>query len=251
MTADIIENTFSNFGKYEVDDNLELSLPHSMIKIEKIGKNAFSYSRVDSEDNVSEKILPTTSDKIEIELSPIRPLNHPAKRTNYMYLDFDSPIFLSENMSATVFARCPIEVGVFLVHNGHKDSLDWLTCDPVNSRFGLYGTPESGTLCKYVQSDIVESYHDSIPYVNGIMKINLKNELDSGHSISKFVFPLFEYNLYYKKSDVIFDTVNVVLKKKAALETLDVSPLKIETDWTLAPSYERLEVSKRLDLGVD
>ena len=246
-----MESGHSNYGKYEIDESLELSLPNSMIKIEKIGKNAFSYYRVDSEDNISQKVIPTTSDKIEIELSPIRPLNHPAKRTNYMYLDFDSPIFLSENMSATIFARCPIEVGLFLVHSGHKDSLDWLTCDPVNSRFGLYGTPESGTLCKYVKSHIVESYHDSVPYMNGIVKINLKNELDSGHSISKFVFPLFEYNLYYKNNEVIFDTVNVVLKKKATIETLDVSPLKLETDWTLAPSYERLTISKRLELGVD
>ena len=215
------------------------------------GENAFSYSRGDSEGNLSEKIIPTTSNSLTIELSPIRPLNHPAKRTSYMYLDFASPVFLSESMSATIFVTCPIEIGVFLVHGGNKDSLDWFTCNPSNSRFGLFGTPELGTLCKYVKSDTVQSYDDSTPFINGVMKINLKNELESGKSVSRSVFPLSDYTLYYKNNLVIFDTANVILKKKALVESTDVSSLKIDTDWTVAPSYERVLPSKRLDVGVD
>jgi len=251
MSNDPEKSNFSKYGVYTVNENLELILPETMVKFERIGENVFSYSREDSEGNLSEKIIPTISNSLTIELSPIRPLNHPAKRTNYMYLDFTSPIFLSEFVSATIFVTCPIEIGIFIIHDGHKDSLDWFTCNPLDSRFGLYGTPELGTLCKYVQSDIVQSYDDSTPFINGVMKINLKNELESGKSVSKSVFPLSDYSLYYKNNLVIFDTANIILKKKALVESTDVSSLKIDTDWTAAPSYERIQPSKRLNMGVD
>ena len=251
MSEEITQSSFSKYGLYTVNENLELTLPDTKIKFERIGENAFSYFRQDSEGKIIEKMIPSKSNELKIELAPVRPLNHPAKRTSYMYLDFTSPIFLSEDVSATIFVTCPIEIGVFLVHGGHKDSLDWFTCNPINSRFGLYGTPELGTLCKYVGSNTVQSYDDSTPFINGIMKINLKNQLESGKSVSKSVFPLSDYNLYYKNNLVIFDTANVTLKKKALVESVDVFSLKIDTDWTMAPSYERDQASKRLDMGVD
>ena len=35
------ENSFSNYGIYDVNDSLEISLPNTEIKIERIGENAF------------------------------------------------------------------------------------------------------------------------------------------------------------------------------------------------------------------
>ncbi|HJJ23116.1 MAG TPA: DUF432 domain-containing protein [Nitrosopumilus sp.] len=251
MTNETSEKIFSNYGVYEVNENLELSFPNTEIKIERIGKNVFSYSRNDSESNLVKKIIPTKSNDLTIEISPIRPLNYPARRTSYMYLEFESPVFLSENSAATVFARCPIEIGVFLLHNEHKNPLDWFTCDPLNSRFGLYGAPDSGTLCKYSSSEIAESYEDSIPFFNAVLEINLKNELDSGHSISKVIFPISDYSVYYKNSKAIIDSVNAIMKKKITLEIFDVSSKPIQTDWAKSPTYEHTIDIKRIDMGVD
>lgn len=242
---------FSKYGIYKITDSTEFVFPNIEVKITKVSKNVFSYTRKDSEDKLVEKMIPAKSDEITIELSPIHPLNYPAKRTNFVYLDLETPIFLSEGSAATIFARCPIEIGVFLVHGGHKDSLDWFTCDPINSRFGLYGTPESGTLCKYTKSEIVESYEDSIPYINSVLQINLQNELDEGHSISRVVFPITDNSLFYKNSKVIIDSVNAVLKKQLTLKILDVSSKHIQTDWTMAPTYEHAVTIKRMDMGVD
>ncbi|MDH3192438.1 MAG: DUF432 domain-containing protein, partial [Nitrosopumilus sp.] len=132
-------HNYSKYGIYTIFDSEDILLPNIEIKIKRISENVFSYNRKDTEDNISEQMIPTKSNKLTIELSPIRPLNYPARRTNYVYLDLDTPIFLSEGSAATIFARCPIEIGVFIVHDNHKDSLDWFTCDPVSSRFGLYG----------------------------------------------------------------------------------------------------------------
>ena len=244
-------SAFSSYGFYTITDNLELTFPEIDVRIEKIGEHVFSYIRKDTEDNIVKKIIPTNSSELTLEISPIRPLNYPARRTNYVYLDLETPVFLSENSAASIFVRCPIEIGVFLIHDNHKDSLDWFTCDPVNSRFSLYGSPESGTLCKYAQSEIVESYDDSIPFVNGVLKIDMKNDLDKGLSISKIVFPMSDNSVYYKNSKAIIDSLTVVLKKKLTLEILDVVSNPVKIDWTKSPTYERIENVKRIDMGVD
>lgn len=245
------EETVSNYGLYSIDESLELNLPNTEIRIKKISDNVFSYSRQNFDDDLIEKIIPTKSSDLQIELCPIRPLNFPARRTTYMYLDLDTPVFLSENSSATVFLRCPIEIGVFFVHDGHKDSLDCFTCDPLNSRFSLYGPPESGTLCKYVKTEIVESYDDSVPFVNAVLKANLQNDLPKGLSISKIVFPISDNSVYYKDSKAIIDSLRAVLKKKLTLEIISVDPEKIQTDFTLSPTYEKLETVKHVDMGVE
>lgn len=251
MSGETSESAFSNYGLYTIRDNLELFLPNTEIKIERMGSNVFSYVRNDSESNLVKKIIPVKSDELTIEISPIRPLNYPARRTSYVYLELETPVFLSEHSAATIFARCPIEIGVFLVHDGHKDSLDCFTCDPINSRFALYGAPDSGTLCKYTNSEIVESYEDSTPYVDAVLEINLQNELDEGHSVSKIIFPIFDNSVYYKDSKAIIDSIEAVLKKKLTLEVFDVSKKSIQTDWTLSPSYVRDMVVKSIDMGVD
>jgi len=245
------ESSYSNYGVYVIKDNIEFSFPNVTIKIEKIGEHVFSYIRKDADENLLKKIVPVSSSELTIEISPIRPLNYPARRTVHMYLDFETPIFLSEGSAASVFVRCPVEIGIFLVHDGHKDSLDWVDCEPLNSRFCLYGSPESGTLCKYASSDIVESYEDSIPFTDGILKIDLKNDLDKGLTISKIVFPVSDTSVYYKNSKAMFDSLKAVLKKKLTLEILDVTSQAVVTDWARSPTYERIESIKRVDMGVD
>lgn len=251
MEEDVSGLNITQFGIYKITDYADFIFPNTEIKIKRISEHVFSCIRKNHDDELVEKIIPTQSNELTIEICPIRPINHPAKRTSYVYLDLETPIFLSEGSAATIFVRCPIEIGLFLIHDGQKDSLDWFTCDPEHSRFGLYGSPESGTLCKYAKSEIVESYDDSIPFVNGVMEINIQNELSGGHSISKIIFPITEHSLYYRDSKTIISSLNAVLKKKLTLEVLDISPKNIQTDWVLSPSYEAAEPVKRMDMGVD
>jgi hypothetical protein len=52
------ENTFSNYGIYDLSDNLELFLPNTSIRFQKISDNAFSYFRENSEGKIIEKNNP-------------------------------------------------------------------------------------------------------------------------------------------------------------------------------------------------
>lgn len=245
------ENSFSNYGTYDVNDSLEISFPNTEIKIDRIGEKAFSYFRKDSEGNVVEKMVPAKSNDIKIEVAPIRPLNHPARRTGYVFLKFDKEIYLSENSAASVFVHCPIEIGIFLVHNSHHDSLDWITCNPLNSRFGLYGPPDTGTLCKYAHVSLASDYSDSVPYIEGVMKIVIENTLDSGQTVSKVIFPITDNSLYYENSKAIIDGITVTMKKRAVVSIADVKTTPVSTDWTKSPTWEDTTVSTSMEMGLE
>ena len=245
------ENIFSNYGIYEVDENLELFLPDTSIKLVRIGENAFSYFRKDSEGKIIEKMIPSKSNNLQIEMAPIRPLNHPARRTNYVFLQFDKEIYLSQNSAASIYVHCPIEIGIFLVNNSQRESLDWVTCNPLNSRFGLYGSPDEGTLCKYAEVSLATDYTDSVPYVEGVMKIVIENTLDSGKTVSKVIFPITDNSLYYENSKTIIDGVKVTLRKRAVVSIADVETDVVDTDWKKSPTLETTTISTSMEMGLE
>lgn len=244
-------NSFTKYGLHDVNDLLEISLPNTEIKIERIGENAFSYFRKDSEGKIVEKMVPVKSNQIQIEVAPIRPLNHPARRTGYVFLKFDKEIYLSENSAASIFVHCPIEIGIFLIHDSHHDSLDWITCNPLNSRFGLYGSPDTGTLCKYAEVSLATDYSDSIPFVEGVMKIVIENTLSSGQTVSKVIFPITDNSLYYEDSKAIIDGIKVTMKKRAVVSIADVKTAPVSTDWTKSPTWEDTTITTSMEMGLE
>ena len=251
MSNETSEPTFSNYGAYKITENLELSLPNTVIKIERVGENAFSYFRKDTEGEITEKMIPAKSNEIKIEMAPIRPLNHPARRTGYMFLKFDKEIYLSQNSAASIFVHCPIEIGIFLINGSDRESLDWITCNPLNSRFGLYGSPDTGTLCKYAVVSLATDYSDSIPYVEGVMKIVIENTLSSGQTVSKIIFPITDNLLYYDDSKTIIDGIKIKLKKRAVVSVADVKTDPVSTNWTKSPTWEDTTVSTLMEMGLE
>ena len=57
IMSDNSETVFSNYGIYDLKDELELLLPNTSIKFHRISDNAFSYFRKNSEGNIIEKII--------------------------------------------------------------------------------------------------------------------------------------------------------------------------------------------------
>ena len=249
--SDTSEIIFSNYGIYDLGDNLELLLPNTLIKFQRISDNAFSYFRENSEGQIIEKIIPVKSNDVKIELAPIRPLNHPAKRTNYVFLKLDKEIHLGENSAASIFVHCPIEIGIFLIYGDNHEPLDWLTCSPLNSRFSLYGSPDTGTLCKYAEVSLATDYNDSVSYVNGVMHIVIENTLSFAQTISKVIFPITDNNLYYNGSKSIVDGIKIIMKKRAAVNIADVNTTSIETDWSMSPTWEDKTANTHMEMELE
>ena len=249
--SDNPEAVLSNYGIYDLEYDLELFLPNNSIKFHRISDNAFSYFRKNSEGQIIEKIIPVKSNDLKIELAPIRPLNHPARRTNHIFLKFDKAIHLSANSAASIFIHCPIEVGIFLIHDSIHDSLDWITCDPLNSRFALYGAPDTGILCKYAKVSSAIDYDDSNSYLEGVMQIILENTLSSSQSISKVVLPITDNTLYYQNTKTIIDGIKITMKKRAAVNIADVNAISLETDWSKSPTWEDKIANTHMEMGLE
>lgn len=243
---------YSKYGFYEIDEKLELFFPSVEVRISKDDEGNFSYLRKDSEGNMTEKIIPSISKKIKIEVAPIRPLNYPARRTNFVYLKFDKEVFLSEGTSTSFLVRCPVEVGIFIVHDSHKDSMDWFTCDPSSSRFGLYGSPDTGKLCKYYKVPIVKNEFDSELHLSCVMKVSFENLLERGYSITKAIFPITDHLLYYKGEKSQIDSLKVTLRKRMAVEYVETAEIRLtQTDWIQSPSWEKDTQTPSMEMGLE
>ena len=64
--SDNSEIIFSNYGLYDLESDLELLLPNTVIKFHRISDNAFSYYRKNSEGKIVEKIIPVKSQNPKI-----------------------------------------------------------------------------------------------------------------------------------------------------------------------------------------
>lgn len=250
--SDIFKQITPNYGIYDIKENTEILLPSITVRIVKDNEKRFFYSRIDSEGNQVEKIIPTDQDKITIEIAPIRPLNYPARRTNFVFLKFEKEVFLSEAASTSFLARIPIEVGIFLVHNGHKDSMDSFSCDPSRARFGLYGSPDTGILCKYFKVPIVTSDFDSEIYQSCVIKLSFENQLDRGYSIEKVVFPITDHSIYYENDKAQIDPLHVKLRKRGVVEFAEATEVPYENmTWAKSPAWEEDTHTASMEMGLD
>ena len=240
------------YGIYEIKENTELIFPLIKARIAKGKEKSFFYSRVDSEGNQVEKIIPTNEGKIKIEIAPIRPLNYPARRTNFVFLKFEKEVFLSEGASTSFLVRCPIEIGIFLIHDSHKDSMDSFTCDPSRGRFGLYGSPDTGILCKYFKVPIVTSELDSEIYQNCVIRLSFENQLDRGYSIERVVFPITDHSIYYENEKAQIDPLQVKLRKRGVVEFAEAAETPFQNmTWNKSPSWEADTHTPSMEMGLD
>jgi uncharacterized protein len=251
---------YSGYGNYQIVDKLELTLPKTEIIFEKKSDDQFSYYRKNSENKITNKLIPRKGKDLQIELAPILPLNLPAKKTNdLMFLRLSNSVFVEKESKVDILIQFPIEIGIFVIHptDGTKDFFDCFTCEPMHSRFGLYGIPDGGNLCMYSKVAVLDK-HEYDEYVFAIMKVSLENKLDHGVSIGKLVFPVSHHDIYYLdgKSEAHIDDITATIQNDIKNEIIDIAHVtysKKNNDWKLAPrtdpKFEKKEF--RMEKGFD
>ncbi|MDH3793533.1 MAG: DUF432 domain-containing protein [Nitrosopumilus sp.] len=250
---------YSNYGEYLVSDKLELFLPKTQIIIEK-KENRFSYYRKNSENKELTKSISGKKDKIRIELAPILPLNLPAKKTkDLMFLRLAESVFVEKDSMADILVEFPVEIGIFVVNSDNsKDFFDCFTCEPMHSRFALYGTPDKGKLCMYGKVKLLEESEKPEPYVFAKMKVTITNKLNEGQSVGKLIFSLTHHNIYYldNVADAHIDDISALIKKEEAIKIIEIKHVeysKKDNNWKLAPRAS-IKSEKRkfsMDRGFD
>ncbi|MCV0391675.1 MAG: DUF432 domain-containing protein [Nitrosopumilus sp.] len=252
------DKEYSGYGEFSISDKLELRLPRTEIYIEKKPDNRFSYYRKNSQNQEIRKSIPKSNGNIKIEMCPILPLNLPAKKTNdLIFLRLAESIFVEKHSTINFLIQFPIEIGIYIINqsDGTKDLFDCFTCEPMHSRFALYGTPEKGNLCMYSKVKLLEK-DEFYPYTFAKMRVFITNELNSGILIGKLVFPITDFNIYYLNgsSEVHIDDVTGNVKHISGEDVIDISRNEFDKkngDWKLVSYSSKEKVNFVMDRGFD
>lgn len=248
----MINIDYSRYGRYTVKDNLELNLPHNKISFARINDDKFSYHRTGHGNESVDKIITTKTKDLQIELSPTLPIHLPAYKTDFIFLRFTNQLFLSRNIFTEISIPFPIEIGVFVVNDTFVDNLDFFACEPLYSRFGLYGPTEEGKLCKYAKIRLNDN--KIIPFIHAKMKVKIHNELEKATSLGRMVLPVTDHDLYYDGINARIDNLKVYIKNRGGLELAEIIQDKISNTkgWTRAPrDMEKTDYKFSMELGFD
>lgn len=114
---------------------------------------------------------------------------------------------------------------------------DCFTCEPNYSKFGLYGTPEEGKLCKYAK---ISSFFDKnmlSSLAHASLKITVENELDESIHVRKIIVPASDHDLYYNDENVMMNDLKIMIKNRGGLKLIEVVQKQITKpdNWLLSP----------------
>lgn len=252
------QSEFAYYGTYDISDNLDLYLPKTDIHFKKNTDGRLSYSRKDSANQKIRKSIPQSTNESKIELCPVLPLHLPAEKTNdHIFLRLDESIFVDKKSTVNVLVQFPMEIGIFKMNStdGSKQLFDCFTCEPMHSRFALYGTPEVGLLCMYSKVKIVDK-DGATPYVFTKMRINITNELEHGVFVGKLVFPITNHTIYYldKSSEAHIDDITCIIKEDTNKEVIEIKKQEFsnkDKDWKIVSYSNKDDASFVMDKGFD
>lgn len=244
---------YTQYGIYTVNDGAEFRFPNNVITLKRASRDKFLYSRK-SHDTLIEKLLSIRTPDLEMEAVPTLPLYVPSYKTDYMFLRLSKPIFVSRNSSTEVFALIPIEIGLFFTGNEVREYFDVFACEPRGSKYALYGQPDQGKLCKFATIIPHAIEKEALPYVEGKLKIIINNELDTGVSLGKIVFPIRDHEVYYNQSAASYDNLKITIKEKVGVKIAEVTQQDNTgpDGWHSSPiTMKKTELKFLMEMGFD
>jgi hypothetical protein len=107
-----------------------------------------------------------------------------------VYLKFRTPVIVDQRSQAVVYAKMPIEIGVYRQSKDEEMLIDAFSLRP--QQYALYGSPESGVVCRYIQTEISTNEDDIRPakYEQALVRIRIKNDIDNVVKVSRVIVPM-------------------------------------------------------------
>lgn len=245
--------SLSSFGKYQLKDEIVLDLPNNTITIRDLGNGRLLYTRNSGNETIK-KLIQAKAKTQQIELAPALPIHMPSYKTDFFFIRFEEPLYIEEDSSIETTLAFPIEIGLFLVYQNKTSGFDFFSCDPSNSRFGLYGTPEDGKLCKYATISLDDKRVLPQPFIHTQFKLNIANELEESIHVGKIVFPVTDHDLYYRENQVMMDGLQATIKNRVGLHVIETvqNPIIKQTGWSLASrDTEKTDYKFSMERGFD
>jgi hypothetical protein len=180
------------FGHYRISpdagDN-EISIGDNKILLH-ITKSSVLYKRLSGSDPKAQATIFSDKDPVVVGIFPIPPIFTPRPIARNLYLRFDYPVVVDQRSETVVYAKMPIEIGVFRQSEDEELLIDAFSPRP--QKYALYGNPESGVVCRYADSEAVDSKEGLSleKYQEALVRVRIRNDIDNIVKVSKVIIPM-------------------------------------------------------------
>lgn len=159
------------------------------IEINSVG-SSLSYKRYVGSGLAAEATIVSNEDAVIIGVFPIPPLFTPRVIAKNVYLKFRAPVVVDRGSQAVVYAKMPIEIGIYRQSEDEEMLIDAFS--RMSQQYALYGSPESGVVCRYTETEISTNNDDIKPakYEQALVRVRIKNDIDKIVKVSKVIIPM-------------------------------------------------------------
>jgi hypothetical protein len=163
--------------------------------------SAFKYRRYENDKLASESLIVTDSAETHLGIFPNPPIRTPKQVAKNVYIKFKAPVIVDQRSVAVLYSKIPIEIGVYRQHKDEELLIDVFSLAP--PRYALYGSPESGVVCRYIEADAVtdESAFEVKKYEEAKLRIRVTNDISNVIKVSKIIIPIEDVVLEHRNDD--------------------------------------------------
>jgi hypothetical protein len=186
--------------QFKTTKDYHLVFGENRIEINSVG-SSLSYRRYVGSELAAEAMIVSNEDSVIIGVFPNPPLFTPRVVAKNVCLKFRKPVVVDQESQAVVYAKMPIEIGVYRQSEDEEMLIDVFSRTP--QQYALYGSPESGVVCRYTETEISTNNDDIKPakYEEALVRVRIKNDIDKIVRVSKVIIPMKDVVLDHAHDD--------------------------------------------------
>jgi hypothetical protein len=148
------------------------------------------------------------SDRLELEIRPMAPINLPERVTNFFMVDYPK-LLIGAKQRIVGLIKVPLEVGVFF----EREPIDVFGYS--KEEFVLYGHVDGGTVARRVDGEVVD---EPIKWdqESMIIPLRIKNYTDELAKASRLLLDSSYLDVYYDDKRVATEMVKLDVRKLAS-----------------------------------
>jgi hypothetical protein len=148
------------------------------IEINSVG-SSLSYRRYAGSELAAEAMIVSDKDPVIVGIFPNPPLFTPR----------------------AIYAKMPIEIGIYRQSKDEEMLIDVFSRRP--PQYALYGSPESGVVCRYAETEISTNNDEIKPakYEEALVRVRIKNDIDNVVRVGKVIIPMDDVILDHAHDD--------------------------------------------------
>jgi hypothetical protein len=180
------------FGHYRITSETkssEFSIAGSLIQLS-MSRPSITYLRSAGSEPPVRATIMTDREEAIIGVFPVPPIFTPKQVAKNVYLKFNTPVIVDQRSEVVVYAKMPIEIGIFRQSDDEELLIDAFS--PTPQRYALYGSPESGVVCRFADSEATGNKDEIQPekYREALVRIKIRNDIDNIVRVGKVIVPL-------------------------------------------------------------